>query len=880
MKNLSGDLEIAIDDAINVLQMEVDVDGVDSDKLAKLLQSKTEGFLYTKELILDWQGSQNSPSQVKLRKYIEKLIKSGHNSIETLRQALRKKITEVDPEKIGLSIKSKPILFKGINSINTSIIELQNQLDADNIDLKAREFSVGFPEKFANQELYPKKNYHKEWLDEKTGAIMIDPLGSKGEVIVLDNLKIMLPALPRNKKDVLFSNLPKEEQYWRRQEVPSGLTPETQEVYTEYILKEFKRRREGVWFMNNGVPTWLTPAHYLGLQWNEMLETGGFKEFRLAQATMYYFALACICDPRSVGMIFCKGRRTGFTEMVLDHIVDKSTSTKNAKFGITSKTEKDAISAFLKYSYVVQNLPFFFIPVVKGKIDDINKMVFGKPSDNSKAAKKIKDTSTKDYLNTIVDYRATATLAYDSIGMDMYLGDEAGKWERPNNYVDHWNNLKPTLVQGARVKGKALIGSTLNPYLKGGKEFQEMYYGSDVTQRNHNDNTPTGLYSFFLPAHKNYERFTDVYGVCHEVLQPGESFINSQNIKQTIGSLQYLENEFKSAKSMGGKAYNNTRRLDPVTIDDAFRDELATQLFDVEKINAQLKFNRDVRIEETLVRGNFYWKDNIKDTIVEWKPQPQGRFLISWFPPKEMQNKWITKPIFGVMTKCPAFEYAACGADSYDQTAVIDAKLVSTENGTEWSLGSKGAIHGLTGLNMGDIPSNYFFLEYIARPKSAETFFEDCLMATIFYSIPILIENNKKMLLKHYKTRGYRGYSITRFDKLINRLSPDEKELGGYPSSGEDSKIRHWSGLESYINKYIGEYYKEDDVNAIREEGEMGSMPFQRTLQDWLKFNPEKRTAFDASMSSGLAIMGINRNMYAVKSEAPKASFGFRMYQN
>jgi hypothetical protein len=35
-------------------------------------------------------------------------------------------------------------------------------------------------------------------------------------------------------------------------------------------------------------------------------------------------------------------------------------------------------------------------------------MVFGKPSDNSRAAKEIKDTSTTDYLNTTVDYRATA----------------------------------------------------------------------------------------------------------------------------------------------------------------------------------------------------------------------------------------------------------------------------------------------------------------------------------------------------------------------------------------------------------------------------------------------------------------------------------------
>jgi hypothetical protein len=51
---------------------------------------------------------------------------------------------------------------------------------------------------------------------------------------------------------------------------PKGLTPDTQEAFTEYILKEFKRRREGVWFMNNGEAVYLTPEHYMvcnGTKW-------------------------------------------------------------------------------------------------------------------------------------------------------------------------------------------------------------------------------------------------------------------------------------------------------------------------------------------------------------------------------------------------------------------------------------------------------------------------------------------------------------------------------------------------------------------------------------------------------------------------------------
>jgi hypothetical protein len=66
---------------------------------------------------------------------------------------------------------------------------------------------------------------------------------------------------------------------------------------------------------------------------------------------------------------------------------------------------------------------------------------------------------------------------------------------------------------------------------------------------------------------------------------------------------------------------------------------------------------------------------------------------------------------------------------------------------------------------MEDAPPNHFFLEYIARPQTAEIFFEDVLMACIFYGMPILAENNKPRLLYYFKRRGYRGFSMNRPDK-------------------------------------------------------------------------------------------------------------------
>ena len=153
---------------------------------------------------------------------------------------------------------------------------------------------------------------------------------------------------------------------------------------------------------------------------------------------------------------------------------------------------------------------------------------------------------------------------------------------------------------------------------------------------------------------------------------------------------------------------------------------------------------------------------------------------------------------------------------------------------------------------MEDAPPSTFFLEYVARPQTAEIFFEDVLMACVFYGMPLLCENNKPRLLYYFKRRGYRGYSMNRPDKLWNKLSVTEKEIGGIPNSSEDIKQAHAAAIEMYIDRHVG----------LNDEGEYGTMYFNETLNDWSKFDINNRTKFDAAISSGLAIMACNKDLY------------------
>ena len=65
-------------------------------------------------------------------------------------------------------------------------------------------------------------------------------------------------------------------------------------------------------------------------------------------------------------------------------------------------------------------------------------------------------------------------------------------------------------------------------------------------------------------------------------------------------------------------------------------------------------------------------------------------------------------------------------------------------------------------------------------------------------------------------------------------------------------------------------------------EGQFGNCYFNELLNDWAKFDINKRTKHDASISSGLAIMACNRHLYRPNKERKREplSFGFSTYSN
>ena len=704
--------------------------------------------------------------------------------------------------------------------------------------------------------------------DERYDIVVISRDGTIGQVWNINGIKIALPATP---EDVYKRSTKKAEQYWEPFEYPKQLQKiksifqwnqapkDFKSSWVDYIEREFDRREQGFWFYNDGEPTYITGTHYMYLQWTKI--DVGHPDFREANRMFFIFWEACKADSRCFGMVYLKIRRSGFSFMSSAESVNTATLAKDARIGILSKTGADAKKMFTdKVVPISSNYPFFFKPIQDGMDKPKTELAYRVPA--AKITKKnmydIEDGEMAG-LDTTIDWKNTDDNSYDGEKLLLLVHDESGKWIKPNNILNNWRVTKTCLRLGSRIIGKCLMGSTSNALDKGGDNFKKLYYDSDPSDRNANGQTKSGLYSLFVPMEWNLEGFIDIYGrpVLETPSKPIQG-VNGEWIKQS--AVDYWENEVASLKN-DPDALNEFYRQFPRTESHAFRDESKSSIFNLTKIYQQMDYNDNLIRDRVLVRGSFHWRDGKKDTEVVWTPDDRGRFLVSWIPNKNLQNRHEMRN--GM--RFPGNEHlGSFGCDSYDIS------------GTVGGGGSNGALHGLTKFHMDDAPVNEFFLEYVARPQTAEIFFEDVLMACVFYGMPLLAENNKPRLLYHFKNRGYRRYSLNRPDKPTRNLSKTEKELGGIPNSSEAVKQAHASAIETYIEKYVGL----DMEGVYRSPDEMGSMYFSRTLQDWARFDINNRTKFDASISSGLAIMANQQHQYhAVKKES-KISVNFARYNN
>ncbi len=454
---------------------------------------------------------------------------------------------------------------------------------------------------------------------------------------------------------------------------------------------------------------------------------------------------------------------------------------------------------------------------------------------------------------------------------DFTISMNCGKYPKDVPFDKYWYVVKTSHSKGIRITGKAMCVSTVNAKSKGGQEYENIWDASDINVRDKNGQTESGLYRIFIAAKYCLEGMFDQYGFTI-IEDPEKPIMTDEGIETTIGSITWLQNKADSIKNP--EDLNEFYRQFPNEVEDAFRDESGNCAFNTINLAEQLKHNKNVLLDNTtgneeVERGNFSWVNGIQDTTVQWNPDPlNGRFWIAkkCHPSPEYRNLKEKKTVNGITAWSPLNEHIGCfGVDPYNTSEAADGK------------GSMGAILLTTKYNTGPFPNNALILEYLDRAPKIELFFEDVLMAMVYFSMPMLCELSNFEFLRMIKNRGYRHFSLNNPYKTYAELIPAEKELGGVPPQNDKIGEQQFYATEAYVFDYMG--VAKNDQNRL--VGEMGYFPFSRTIQQLQKVDLRKRTKFDAYIGLSLSLIGNQKRIYkAIEQKPIQLSTLFKTFDN
>jgi len=234
------------------------------------------------------------------------------------------------------------------------------------------------------------------------------------EIVKIYGVEIRLPEQPPIEEIENWGTDEAKEQYWRKRELPAffDLVEYDREgnalldaEQADYARREVIRCKQGFWFLNNGVPTYITGKQYFYLShWK--LEDDIFPDYRDLDRRYFLYLNHWENTPWCLGTVVGKKRRQGATSIATANIVYEAIFFKNSFCGLTSKTQVDAKSAFTNMiSFGYRQLPVFLKPKQLNNKDSVSELVFAHKSVDMKGGKgSVIDTDSGH--RSKIDYRA------------------------------------------------------------------------------------------------------------------------------------------------------------------------------------------------------------------------------------------------------------------------------------------------------------------------------------------------------------------------------------------------------------------------------------------------------------------------------------------
>lgn len=687
--------------------------------------------------------------------------------------------------------------------------------------------------------------------------VFLPPVPSEDKILFKKEQKFVRPEMP----DFLKAAV-KEMLYERGRKDSKGnfidpewTHPKYQRQINEWEDQEWERCKDGIWFWNNGVPTYLTQFYYWYLSsWRTYF---GVPAYRETDKEITYFILYFEEDPNCFGGAFNTIRRYGKSVLEGAWATWRTTRNYNHFCGMQGETDdkiRKFYNKFIKKPFY--KLPYYHQPTYNTATQQTNQIEFDIPPKRNKKNTIIDEVES---LESVIEYRESSEGAYDGDPLNTYVMEEPGKTKKVSIYNEEgegrWDIVIPCLMDGLEIIGKAFFGTTvenLNMRDKGGQAYKNLFYDSDFNNKAEDGRTKSGLYAAFLPGDCALKGFWDEWG-------------HPKRDEARDRLLQARKKYRNNANKLAGHI-----RKYPLTVREIFFINPTGCEF-----NATVLQNRRDDIDMSSVpmyeKFELRWENNIRFSRVIHRHNPAAGWLkCSWIPKDEKETNLVgTREPGGEKFYYPMNDNKfACGMDPIDHGVVNDGRSVLPEESVQGGgRRSKPVVFVKTkydpvvdgvvtqddliaraepgkfvdGVWTADedgkkysYKSNQYFLMMDTRPSDPNVLYERVLMICWWLGVSLHVESQKPGVIRYFQANNCHDF-------LLNKYVPTEtrsRTISDEGTAASQSVIQDYTGL---LATYV-EYFAHQ-------------LPFREVIEDLLLFNPRNTKEHDYSVAMGFTEM-------------------------
>jgi len=627
---------------------------------------------------------------------------------------------------------------------------------------------------------------------------------------------IVLPDKPSDPTSIDNYGLPKKKRkfpyYSKEFKEEMDSLPDDSPVKEEFLEKEWDRRMNGYWWYNGDKLEFINGHYYMTLQYwliqvEKPVEHTGNPYFVDMHRDMNLAIWWTKRNKNYSGTCYIGARRSSKTVIGMANGYWDTTERFGALFGIQSKTFPDAKGVLRKLVSSWKMLPKFLRPSDTRESTVTERLRFSEPK-RKMAAYDV----YSEYLNSMIRAFPSKEEAMDGERTTYQFIDEYGKCVESDVSVLQ-KITKVCCMVGSKIIGYSFWATTVEEMdRKGGANAKKVWDRSDPRKANDIGRTPTTMNRLFFPAY---------YGMFES--GDGEQYVDEWGYSNVEACIDWLD---KSEAGLNQEDLEDNRRKYPRNIEDCFRLKDSGNSYSKHNLIEQRIYN-DQLYRNPVRRGNFIWKGGMKFTEVEFRPDPDGRWLVAWEPDKNDRNRY--KKVGSHFM--PERNFCKTGVDPYDHKDIKG----SGSNGAAATIIEKH-------YTAPDIEMGWVCI-YVNRPHSPNEFYEDILKQAIFYSSPILVENNKNGMINWLEDNGW--YEFAMSNPIERDVSFRKKNAKGYPMTSEFNRNALMDVTQEHIYDHIGK----------KQDGKFGYCLFNELIDDWERFEPSNWTPYDLAVASGLALI-------------------------